>query len=62
VIDRVLATRFGVKAYEMVMAKEWGRMAALRDGRMVSVPLEESASGIKQLDPEMFRVIEAISD
>jgi ATP-dependent phosphofructokinase / diphosphate-dependent phosphofructokinase len=62
VVDRVLATRFGVKAYEMVTAKEWGRMAALRDGGMTSVPLEEAAAGIKELDPEILRVIEAISD
>ena len=37
--DRVLATRFGVKAYEMAAAGEWGSMAALQGNRIISVPL-----------------------
>lgn len=56
--DRVLATRFGIKAYEMVMAGEWGLMAALRCNKIVSVPLQEAVSGIKQLDEEIYNVAE----
>jgi 6-phosphofructokinase 1 len=37
--DRVLATRFGVKAMEMVLKGEFGHMVALRKGEMSSVPL-----------------------
>ena len=37
--DRILATRFGIKAYEMVRAGVWGHMTALRGTRIVSVPL-----------------------
>ena len=37
--DRVLATRFGVKAMEMVLKGEFGRMVALQKGEMASVPL-----------------------
>jgi 6-phosphofructokinase 1 len=42
--DRVLATRFGIRAFEMCAAHEWGRMAALQGNRVVSVPLDEAAS------------------
>ena len=56
--DRVLATRFGIKAYEMVEAGEWGRMAALQGNHVVSIPLEEAVSSIKYLDEEIYRVAE----
>ena len=56
--DRVLATRFGIKAYEMVRAGEWGHMAALRATRIVSVPLDEAVEQIKRLDEEIYRVAE----
>jgi ATP-dependent phosphofructokinase / diphosphate-dependent phosphofructokinase len=56
--DRVLATRFGVKAFEMIAAGEWGQMAALRGTKMVSVPLGEAAGGAKRLDEEIYHVAE----
>jgi 6-phosphofructokinase 1 len=56
--DRVLATRFGVKAFEMILAGEWGRMAALQGNRMVSVPLDQALSEIKRLDEEFYHVAE----
>lgn len=56
--DRVLATRFGVKAYEMVMAQEWGRMTGLRGSKIVSVSLEEAVSSLNRLDEEIYRVAE----
>jgi 6-phosphofructokinase 1 len=56
--DRVLATRFGVKAVDMIIAGEFGKMASLRGNKVVSVDLEEATSGIKKVDPELFRVAE----
>jgi 6-phosphofructokinase 1 len=56
--DRVLATRLGVKAYEMVLAEQWGQMAALQCNKTVSVPLEEALRGLKVLDEEIYRVAE----
>jgi 6-phosphofructokinase 1 len=56
--DRVLATRFGIKAYEMVEAQEWGRMAALQGNHVTSIPLEEAVCQIKKLDEEIYRVAE----
>jgi ATP-dependent phosphofructokinase / diphosphate-dependent phosphofructokinase len=56
--DRVLATRLGVKAYEMVVAEEWGRMAALHGNKIRSVPLAEAVSDLNRLDEEIYRVAE----
>ncbi len=56
--DRVLATRFGIKAYEMVRACEWGQMAALQGNRMVSISLDEALREVKQLDEEIYHVAE----
>ncbi len=47
--DRMLATRYGVHAAELVMAGETGRMVALHGTEMTSVPLEE-VDGIKTVD------------
>jgi 6-phosphofructokinase 1 len=56
--DRVLATRYGIHAVEMVHRGEWGMMAALRGNRIVSVPLAEATAELKLVDPEIFRIAE----
>jgi len=52
--DRVLATRFGIHAADLVARREWGMMAALRGNRIVSTPLEEATRSLKTLDPEIY--------
>lgn len=47
--DRILATRYGVKAADMAVAGEFGRMAALRGTAMESVALTE-VEGVKSVD------------
>ena len=39
--DRVLGTRFGVKAVEMILAGKFGMMASLQGNEIVEVPLEK---------------------
>lgn len=56
--DRVLATRLGVKAYEMTRNREWGHMAALQGNRVTSVGLEEAVGNLKRLDEEILKVAE----
>jgi phosphofructokinase-like protein len=56
--DRILATRFGIKAYEMVRDGHWGQMAAIRGNRIISVPLVEAVGELKYLDDEIYRVAE----
>ena len=56
--DRVLGTRFGVHAADMVAKKEWGKMAALRGNAVVSVPLVEATARLKTVDEAYFSVAE----
>jgi ATP-dependent phosphofructokinase / diphosphate-dependent phosphofructokinase len=51
--DRVLATRFGLKAVELVREKQFGYMASLRGTEIVAVPIEQALSQ-KLLDPKVF--------
>ena len=56
VFDRVLATRLGVHAVELVKDKQFGYMAALQGNKVVSVPLKEATSGIKTVDVELYEL------
>jgi 6-phosphofructokinase 1 len=56
--DRILATRFGIKAYEMTREAKWGEMAAIRGNRIISVPLAEAVGELKKLDEEIYKVAE----
>ncbi len=40
--DRVLSAQFGVKAFEMAMAGDFGKMVAYRHPKFISVPLVEA--------------------
>jgi 6-phosphofructokinase 1 len=53
--DRVLATRYGIKAADLAIAGEFGRMAALRGTEMTSVSLTE-VEGVKQVDLGFLRL------
>jgi 6-phosphofructokinase 1 len=56
--DRVLATRYGIFATEMVHKGEFGRMAALQGNRIVSIPLAEATSKIKTVDMDLYAIAE----
>lgn len=49
--DRILSSRFGVAAVELVARGEFGRMVSLRGADVVSVPLVEACAQIKAVDP-----------
>jgi 6-phosphofructokinase 1 len=54
--DRVLGTRFGVKAYELVKAKKFGRMVSLKGNDIVDVPLEKATEKLKTLDLKLYEI------
>jgi len=56
--DRVLATRFGVKAVDLLANKEFGKMVCLRGNSVESVDLKEVTSRSKTINPELYRVAE----
>lgn len=57
--DRVISTRFGAAAAELILNKEYGYMIGLKNGETVKVPLEEVAGKLKYVDPESKIVKEA---
>ncbi|MCC7075951.1 MAG: ATP-dependent 6-phosphofructokinase [Acidimicrobiia bacterium] len=54
--DRVLASRFGVAAWEAVEAEDWGKMVALRCGDIVRVPLADATGTLKAVDQRILDV------
>lgn len=54
--DRVLGTRFGVKAVELVMAKKYGQMVALAGNKIIHVPLEDAVAKLKTVDMELYEI------
>jgi ATP-dependent phosphofructokinase / diphosphate-dependent phosphofructokinase len=52
--DRVLATRYGIKAAELVIAGAWGRMAALRGDEVTDVSLEEATAELKTVPAHWY--------
>jgi ATP-dependent phosphofructokinase / diphosphate-dependent phosphofructokinase len=57
--DRVLATRYGLKASELVLEGRFGRMAALHGDSIVDVSLEEATAEIKRVPAEWYAVARA---
>ena len=56
--DRVLATRFGVKAVEAADHGEWGTMVSLRGTDIVQVPLADALAELKLLDDDLYETAE----
>jgi ATP-dependent phosphofructokinase / diphosphate-dependent phosphofructokinase len=57
--DRVLATRYGLKAAELVEQGRFGQMAALRGDAIVDVSLQEATAALKTVPPDWFGVARA---
>jgi 6-phosphofructokinase 1 len=56
--DRVLATRFGIAAIAAVHDGAFGQMVALRDAKIIRIPLAEAVGRLKTVDPELLEVAE----
>jgi 6-phosphofructokinase 1 len=57
--DRILATRFGLKAADLVAAGEFGQMASLRGSDVVSVSLREATAELKTVTDDWYDVARA---
>ncbi len=60
--DRVLATRYGLGAIDMVHRGEFGQMAALHGNRIISVPLAEAVATNRTVDREILDAAVGILD
>lgn len=47
--DRLLATQFGVAAADFLANEEFGKLVAMRDNKIVGVPLSECAKKVKNI-------------
>jgi ATP-dependent phosphofructokinase / diphosphate-dependent phosphofructokinase len=52
--DRILATRYGLKAADLVHEERWGTMAALHGDAIVDVPLRDAVAELKTVPPEHY--------
>ncbi len=55
--DRILGTRYGVKAAELVLAGKFGQMAALVGDEIAAAPLEAAAAETKTVPKEYLDLI-----
>lgn len=60
--DRVLATRYGLGAIDMVHRGEFGQMAALRGNKIISIPLAEAIASNRKVDKEILDAAAGILD
>ena len=54
--DRVLGSRFGVQAVEMVKEGKFGRMAALRGTEIIDIPIQEAVESLKTVGDDFYDV------
>lgn len=55
--DRVLGTRFGLAAADLLHAKKYGRMVALQGTQIRDVSLEEAVGTLKTVTPERYNMV-----
>ena len=58
--DRVLATRFGMRAAELVAEGAFGRMVALQGERVGDIPLSDAVSVLKTVPERVYRRVEEV--
>jgi len=56
--DRILATRFGVRAVDAVKKGDFGKMVALRSESIVTVKLADAVLENKKVDMELYEIAE----
>jgi len=59
--DRILGTRFGVKAVELVLNKKFARMVALSGVKIIDVPIEKAVEALKTVDMELYEIAKIFS-
>ncbi len=56
--DRVLSTRYGIHAIDLVKKGKFGQMVALRGTKIVGTPLVSAMKKIKTIDKEYYKIAE----
>ncbi len=55
-MDRVLGTRFGIMAMELVDARRFGKMVSLSGNKIVAVPLSKGVAKLKTVDMKLYDI------
>jgi len=50
--DRVLATQFGVKAFEMVLSQDYGKMVSYKHPNITTIPIKEVIEAYNVIKPD----------
>lgn len=58
-MDRVLATEYGTATADMIAERDFGKMVALKNNEIVSVPLEDVAGKLKLVEPDNPLVLQS---
>ena len=56
--DRVLGTRYGVKAVDLIHEDKFGYMVCLKGNKIDSIPLKDAMTKLKLVDPELMQTAE----
>ena len=56
--DRVLGTRYGVAAVDLIERGKFGEMVSLKGNQITHLPLSQSMRNLKTVDPELIRTAE----
>ena len=54
--DRVLGTRFGIAAIDLVHAGDFGKMVSLQGNEIVAIPLADAVNQLKVVDQELYDI------
>ena len=60
--DRIISTRFGVKAVELIKEGKFGTMVSLINNKIRFTEISEAIKKRKAVDKELFKIVEVFSD
>jgi len=60
--DRILATRFGVAAVELIHINDFGKMVALQGNQITSISLESAVNQLKTVDNNTYKLAMTVID
>ena len=60
--DRLLATRFGFEAFELLQRQDFNRLVVMQEGRLSAVPIVDVANKVRQVpaDNSVLRAARAL--
>ena len=59
--DRIIATRYGTAALDLILSRDFGKMVALQDDKIVTIDLEKVEGKLKLVTPEHKLIMSAKS-